>query len=194
MRYPLLAALILLTAPIMLSPAVAADTAPTPVIAVLNVEAVERGSVAWDSLREQIESRRNTLQKEVEALQSKLEKKTRAIEAQRAILNEEAFTEKVREFEQERGQLQQETNARKQALDRAYASARSQIRDALNKVVAKIADERGFNLVLNASVQSSGLYYMRKELLIDNDVLAALNKEIKTVTVPSDAKGAAPGA
>ena len=194
MRYPLLAALILLTTPIMLSPAVAADPAPTPVIAVLNVEAVERGSVAWDSLREQIDGRRNTLQKEVEALQSKLEKKARAIEAQRAILSEEAFTEKVREFEQERGQLQQETNARKQALDRAYASARSQIRDALNKVVAKIADERGFNLVLNASVQSSGLYYMRKELLIDNDVLAALNKEIKTVTVPNDAKGAAPGA
>ena len=163
---------------------------PAAVIGVINLEKVERSSIAWESLRKQINDRRALLQKEVEKLQQELQRKAQEIESQRALLTPEALAAKAREFQSERADLQEQTNLRKQRLDAAYGAARGQIRTALNEVLVGLAKERGLNMILVAGEEASSVYFARNELFVDDVALARLNKAITAVTLPEDAPAA----
>ena len=65
------------------------------VVAVVNIEKVERGSVAWKSLSTQINEQRIVFKNEVTALQNNLKAKSEELETQRAILSAEAFAQKI---------------------------------------------------------------------------------------------------
>ena len=155
-------------------------------VAVLNIEKVERSSVAWESLKQQIDGRRAVLQEEVRTLQSQLEQQAKELETQRTILAPEAFSAKVSDFQKERARLQQETNRRKQQLDRAYVEARRQIRKALDEVLLEIIKEYKIALVLSAGGQSSAVYYAKPDLWIDKLVLGRLDKTIQSVTLSEE--------
>ncbi len=163
--------------------AVAQDI-PAAKIAVIDIARVERESVAWQSLREQFESLLGSYQSELREKQGALEEEGRSLEQQRSILSSDAFQEKKQAFDQRVANLQRTAQERKQALDKAYAAARGQIRDALRQVVLNIARERDLNLIFSNSPQERTVVMAHDELSISEEALERLNESIKTVKLP----------
>ncbi len=156
-------------------------------IALIDLKRVETESIAWKSLSQQISDRRATLKTEIQSMQTTLEEKANALEGQRVLLSAEAFAIEVESFKKERAALDQAARTSKQNLDKAFLEARNQIRTALNKVMITVVQEKNINLVLKAGDAESTVYFATKPLFINDIVLELLNKEITTVTLPSEA-------
>jgi len=180
-------ALVFLASLFAFSPVIAQDGTTAPKIALINIKKVETESIAWKSLSEQINARRETLKSEIQSLQSTLEEKAKLLETERALLSAEAFADKVAVFKKERASLDQAARSRKQNLDKAYLEARGQIRKALNKVMLGYVQQENINLVLKAGDTESTVYFASTNLLIDAQVLTLLDKEIQSVTLPTAA-------
>ena len=176
------AAVVAFLAMMMAVPA-SAQQMPAPVIAVIDVGAVERQSVAWESLRAQIESRRAAFQGQLVEQQNALEAEQRELLAQQNVLTPEAFQTKQQEFRQKLAQLQALGRQRKQELDRLYASARRQIREKLREVVSEIAAERGVNLMLNMSREDRTVSFVDNALIVTEEALTRLNEKIQAVVL-----------
>lgn len=168
--------------------AVAQDLPPAK-IAVLDVQRVERESVAWQSLRQQFEELLSGYQSELREKQGALEQEGRDLEQQRSILSQDAFQQKKQEFDRRVGELQRTAQERKQALDKAYAAARGQIREALRQVVLDIARERDLNLIFSNSPQERSVVMAHDELSISDEALERLNKQITSVKLPNVGAG-----
>lgn len=158
-----------------------AQQMPSPVIAVIDVGAVERQSIAWQSLRDQIEGRRAEFQSQLESEQRALEEERNALLSQQNVLAPDVFQQRQQEFRKKLAELQGVARQRKQELDRLYASARRQIREALREVVVAIAQERGINLMLNMSREDRTVSYVDAQLLVSDEALERLNQRIQTV-------------
>lgn len=180
----LLAAALLILA--FVSGAGRAQQMPAPVIAVIDVGAVERQSIAWQSLREQIESRRAAFQSQLIEQQNALEAEQREILSQQNVLNPEVFQQRQQAFRQKLSELQALGRQRKQELDRLYASARRQIREKLREVVSEIAQERGINLMLNMSREDRTVSYVDNALIVSEEALTRLNERIQAIVLDSE--------
>jgi len=154
-----------------------------PIVAVIDINGVERQSIAWDSLRSQVESRRAAYQSQLSARESELQKKGQELQAQQSILDPEVLKARENELRQEVAQLRQQAVEVKKTLDKVYASARRQIRDTLVIVVNEIAAERGLNLILNMSRQDQTVAYADNRLNISQEALERLNSKIQTVSL-----------
>lgn len=155
-------------------------------IALINLKKVESESIAWKSLSEQINARREKLKAEIQAMQSSLEGKAGNLESQRTLLSAESFALEVESFKKERAALDQTVRSRKQNLDKAFLEARGQIRKAVNKVMLQIVQEKKISLVLKAGEVESSVYFATSNMFINDAVLALLNKEIQTVVLPAE--------
>lgn len=160
--------------------AVAQEKMPTPVIGVVDVAAVERNSKAWKSMREQIDAKRASFQDSLQKEQQALEKMRSDIEAQRTVLSAEALNAKQKEFQTKVGELQKKAQESKRELDKLFAAARRQIREALQKTLIDIAKEKGINLMLNAG-SSGGVFFAETALTVDKEALEKLDKTIQSV-------------
>lgn len=161
----------------------AAGTGPT-VIATINIEKVERSSVAWKSLSKQIDAERSKLQAEVQRIQAELEAKAKDLKSQESILSGEAFAAKSKEFQKERLQLQRQVNIRKQKLEHAYGVARSQIHDALRQVLRKLMKDSDIDLILENGSRTTSVLAADTSLSIDEKALKGLDATIQSVSLP----------
>lgn len=168
---------------VLLSPQSSAQEALVPVIAVIDINGVERQSVAWESLRGQVESRRAAYQEQLAAREKELQEKGQELQAQQAILDPEVLKSREDELRLQVAQLRQQAVDVKKTLDKLYASARRQIRDALVVVVNEIAAERGLNLILNMSRQDQTVAYADNRLNISQEALERLNSKIQSVSL-----------
>jgi len=164
----------------------AQDPDPSLNIALINLKKVETESIAWKSLSEQINARREKLKTEIQSMQSVLEEKAKTLESQRAILSAEAFGVEVASFKKERAALDLAARSRKQNLEKAFIQARGQIRNAVNKVMIQVIQEKKISLVLKAGEAESTVYFATTNMFIDDDVLVLLNKEIQAVILPTE--------
>lgn len=162
---------------------VSAQEALTPVIAVIDFAGVERQSVAWSSLKNQVESRRVAYQEQLGTQEKQLQAKGQELQAQKSILDPEVLKTREDELRRDVAQLRQQAVEVKKSLDKLYASARRQIRDALVVVVNEIAEERGLNLILNMSRQDQTVVYADNRLNISQEALDRLNSRIQTVSL-----------
>lgn len=167
------------------TPTVSYAEGPAPVvIATINVEKVERSSVAWKSLSKQIDAERSKLQAEVQRIQSELESKAEDLKSQKSILSADAFAAKSKEFQKERLQLQRQVNIRKQKLEHAYGVARSQIRGALSQVLRKIVQQTDIDIILENGSRTTSVLAADASLSIDNKALKGLDETIQSVRLP----------
>lgn len=133
-----------------------AQEMPAPVLAVVDIERIERESLAWKDLTTKLNERRAAFENQIRALQKPLEEEFTALEGQRSILSSDAFAAKQRELNERGRQLQQTAQGRKQELDRAFLTARIQIRNKLRSVLTELMKQRGINLILNSPQLPSG--------------------------------------
>jgi Skp family chaperone for outer membrane proteins len=154
-----------------------------PVIAVIDINGVERQSIAWDSLRQQVESRRAAYQEQLAGREKELQEKGQELQSQQTLLDSEVLKAREDELRQQVAQLRQQAIDVKKTLDKLYASARRQIRDALVIVVNEIASEKGIHLILNMSRQDQTVAYADNRLNISQEALERLNSKIQSVSL-----------
>ena len=154
-----------------------AQKLPNAVAAVIDYQRVLRDAAAAQSIRKQIEARRQAYQEEISKEEQRLHEADKAFAKQRSVLSAEAFAEKRRDFEQEVAEVQRLVQERRRELDNMAAAALNQVKEALIEIVTSIAEERGFNLVL----PSSEVLFFSRSLDLTEEVLAKLDARLPQV-------------
>lgn len=158
-----------------------AEQIPAPIIAVIDVNQVERRSEAWQSLRQQMEERTARFQSELQVQQRELEEEQRELQSLQNTVTRDELAERQQKFREKLESVQNMAREDKLALERAYAAARAQIRKALTEVTTEIARERGVNLMLNLSGDDATISFVDKNLVVSEEALRRLNERIKSV-------------
>ena len=118
--------------------------------------------------REEIGARENILRDQQEELSR-----------QRAILTPEAFNARESEFAAKVEQLQRDVNERNKKLENMLAYGMQQIDMAAIQIIAEIAEERKYTLVLD----KTQLLMVAKTYEFSNDVVAILDERLPTVSI-----------
>ncbi len=157
-------------------------TPPTPVIGVLGVPEIMRGSIAAQAVERVIAERREKLnadaQKEQAAwrdMQQSLAEKRGSMSAEQVHSAEQALQERI-------------TNAQKSFRDRnriiqeTEQYSLSQIERQLIAVIRQVSESRGMNLVLHRSQVALNV----NEFDITDQVTQQLNKLLPSITIPPE--------
>lgn len=128
-----------------------AEKPPVPSIAIVDVEAVMRKSLAVKSARDQIDVIAKDLQQEIAAEEEKLRAAELDLQQQRAILSPEKYAQDRQALQERAAALQQRARSLRQTLDRGMAQTMQRIQITLFEEIGKMAEEMGVNLVLPRS-------------------------------------------
>jgi Skp family chaperone for outer membrane proteins len=148
-------------------------------IAVIDVQAVLRNSQAALSIQSQIDSRRDAYQSEVAEEERALREAEQDLAQRRAALDQSVYEEAARSFQDRVAEVQRTVQARKRALDEAFARAMNQVRQKMVATVAEVADERGYQVVLF----KNQIVIAAKSLDISEEVQARLDATLPKVDV-----------
>jgi outer membrane protein len=154
MRKMLIAALLVLVAGLAVpGSGVAQDQSgpPTPSIAIVDVEAIMRQSLAVQSARTQIDEIAGNLQQSIAEEEEKLRAEEQALQQQRSLLAPDAYAERNRSLQERAAGLQQRARSLRTALDRGMAQTMQRIQRVAFEEIGKLAEEKGINLVLPRS-------------------------------------------
>ena len=157
----------------------AQDFSPT-VVAIVDYQRILEESSATRAIKEQLLQRRQLYQNEITKQEQGLRQADQDLSRQRAILAPDAFAQKRREFEAKVAEVQLGAQTRKKELDEAWDYSVREVQTALRAIIAELAKERGFNLVLGRSQ----VMYADSKYSISDEVLARLNERLPTVSVP----------
>ena len=157
-----------------------AQATPSARIAILEVQRVMRDSAAATDIKVQVDQRRRFYRNEFTKQEQEIREAEQELSRQATILAPEALAQKRREFEARVAEVQTGVQARKHELEQAYAYGRKEIQRALTLILAELAKERGFNLVL----PQGQIVFAEISLNITDEVLRRLNARLPTVKVP----------
>ena len=139
--------------------AVAQETPPARII-VIDYQRVSNESLVGQDIAGQMESNRVDLEKRVQSLNDDLTGEEENLRAQRNIMSQEAFEERLRAFQQKQQGARAELNQLTQASRRAIQQANIEVQRSLRPIVKQIMDEKGATLVLDKNIvaqHASGL-------------------------------------
>lgn len=162
-----------------LSPAAALDqTGPVSVV-VVDFQGVARASKAAKAIGSQIDQRREVYQKRFGDLERKLREEEQALTQQRAILSQDAFQTKFKEFQDRVAQVQRQAQESNRVLQQAFQKSMEQVNEALIKVISDIAEETKTDIVLHKRAIVIG----HKRLDISQEALKRLDERLPAVKV-----------
>ena len=130
---------------------------------------IDEGKAAQKRLKSQLSKK----QKELNKQQEKVKGLKSNFEAQVAMMNEDAKRKKMKELQEELVELQQMYFAMQQELSQAEAKATKKIFDKMRKVVAEIAEEKGYDLVLE---KGDSLVYGKVRYDLTDELVERYNK------------------
>ena len=162
------------------APAAARGPLPTPVIAVVDTQAIQEQTSAMKSFREQMQKEEQNIRSELTKRESDLRTAEQDLQQQRNLLSADAFAEKRRNFEAQVGEFQRYAASRKRQLEGAYNDGMRQVDQAMNGVLREIAAERGLNLIMP---RGALMLLADTNLDITDDVKRRLDNRLKTVAV-----------
>ncbi len=148
-------------------------------IAVIDVQAVLRNSKAAVSIQTQIDARRDAYQSEVTEEERALREAEQDLAQRRAALDQSAYEQAARSFQDRVAEVQRTVQARKRELDEAFARAMNEVRQKMVSTVAQVADERGYQVVLF----KNQIVIAAKSLDISEEVQARLDFTLPKVDV-----------
>jgi len=144
-------------------------------IGLIDLDGVIRSSSGTAKVRELLDKQRGLFQQEFAEREAKLRQTERELTAQRSILSEDAFAEKLAEFESEVATIQKEIQYRREAIDVAFQEAQAKLRQIALEIVTEVAGERRLDLVL---MRDSALIFL-PSLNISDEVLRRLDERTK---------------
>ena len=152
-------------------------------IAVIDMQRIMSDSLSAKSVQEQVVKTRNKFQDEMTKKEADLAKNNQEISKQQSLLSQEAFEEKLRQFNDKVATVQHDFQTKKAAFDQATIDAAIVIEDAVNDIVAKLAKEKSYSLV----IPTSQILYSDNMLDITDYVLKSLNARLTKVELKIDA-------
>ena len=144
-------------------------------IGLIDLEGVLRASKGTAKVRELLDNQRLLFQQEFSEREAALQERERELTSQRELLSEDAFAEKLSQFEADVATIQKEIQYRREAIDVAFQDAQSNLRRIALEIVTEVAGEKRLDLVL---VKDSVLIF-RPTLNISDEVLQRLDERTK---------------
>lgn len=154
---------------------------PQAVVGVIDFQRVVKESAAGRSVRDQMDTRRTTLQKEIKSIRQELETARSALSTREPGLSEAEFSEKRQAMRKRVGELQGIVQSRKREMDAMFNYGMGQIDIALIAILKELAEERGINLILNAGRGRGLVLFAEKRIVITDEALRRLNARLPTV-------------
>lgn len=148
-------------------------------IAIFNFQQILHDSLAGKSAKDQLDAKQKSFQAEMSKKEEELNKEQDKLFQQKAVLSQEAFEKKAKDFRTRMNAAQRDVQEKKGELDNALFSASNEIQKNVGEIVHKLAQEKGYTLVMPATP----LMYYDPKLDITNDVLARLNASMPKITL-----------
>lgn len=162
------------------APAGAQDIPPVK-IAIVEMQRIQNEASAWKDLSQKLKAAQEKVLQELQPQQAALEEEAKALQQQQAILAPDAFETKVAVFEQKRREMVQESNARRQAVERALVESKNQIIKEIRDILVGLTEEKGYNLVLDQSNTDPTIVVASPEINITDAVIKRLDQKLPTV-------------
>lgn len=154
-----------------------ANAQSTQEIAIVDIQGLLQKSKAAVSVQKQLKDQRKSFQAEFSKYEDKLKAAEKELAGQRAKLSAEEFNKKRKEFEKQLLETRSLVQSRKSALDAALKEAMGKLRVEIIKIVADIAEEKDYKLVMSRQ----NVIIVDKNIDITQDVLAKLDKSLKKI-------------
>ena len=172
----------------LLAPAAAsAQAIPAAVVAVVDLDRVTSScnacKTASTSLKSQVssfESRRNTLASSLQTEQKSIQT---AIDALKGKEPDAALQARVKAFQTKAQSSEQELAGQQSQIQRNQAYIQKQILDKLGPIYQQVMSKRGANVL----VESGATLATATSVDVTNDVLAALNSSLPTISTTAPA-------
>ena len=148
-------------------------------LGVVDRQQIIRESLAGQNVRNEFEAQEKAYRDEISARENGLRAQQEDLAGQRAILTPEAFAARESEFANKVEQLQRDVNERNKKLENMLAYGMQQIDIAAIQIIAEIAQERKFTLVLD----KTQLLMVAKNYEFSDLVITILNERLPVVTV-----------
>jgi Skp family chaperone for outer membrane proteins len=148
-------------------------------VAILDLTSIRRDSLVVNNIREQVEIFREGFSKSIQKEEVALKTANQDLAKKRNILSPEGFSKERRQFQQKVVALQRLVQQSKQALEQTRSTAMVEVEKMLNKIITKIALDRGINIILRRDVT----ILASRSLEITADVLKELNSKLPKVKV-----------
>ena len=157
-----------------------AQATPPAKVAILDFQRIMNESATATDIKVQVAQWRKFYQNEITKQEQELRAAEQELSRQATILAPDALAQKRREFEARVAEVQAGKQTRRRELDQAYAYGKNEIQRALTVIIAELAKERGFNLVL----PQGRIVFADNSLNITDEALRRLNSRLPSVKVP----------
>ncbi|KAA2212722.1 OmpH family outer membrane protein [Teichococcus oryzae] len=161
---------------------------PAAVIGIVDVPAVQRDSTAFNTVREEIEKRRQKLNDDLQREQARWREEQQQLANQRSTASPEELRNKERDLQERVQDAQRVFRDRSRDIEQAAQQGLQEIEQALATVIRQVAASRKVNLVLPRPL----VIYNEPPFDLSPEVTTQLNKILKSVTLPPE--GATPAA
>ena len=144
-------------------------------IGLIDLEGVLRASKGTAKVRDLLDNQRKLFQQEFAEREADLQKTERELMTQRELLSEDAFAERLSQFEADVATIQKEIQYRREAIDVAFQDSQANLRRIALEIVTEVAEEKRLDLVL---IKDSALIFL-PTLNISDEVLRRLDERTK---------------
>lgn len=148
-----------------------AQTAVAQEIAVLDITQVISQAEASKSAESELEKKRDAAQAKIKEMEAPLIEEKNALDARRAAMSEEQFSQQQNELRKKIRQFRVEVQAMQEDLQQQAVRSRQEIEQAIVEEVDKLAQERGYTIVVPENV----LLYSADATDISGEILQRLN-------------------
>ena len=169
------------------APLAAGQPPPDAVIGIVDVPEVQRNSTAFNSVREEIERRRQKLNEDLQAEQGKWRDAQQALQNDRPNLNPEQLRTRERELQERITESQRVFRDRSRGIEQTAQVALQEIEQALAVVIRQVASSRKVNLVLPRPL----VIYNDPPFDLTEEISQQLNRVLRNVTLAAESN--APG-
>lgn len=142
-------------------------------IAVIDMQVINNAKVS-QHIHEQLKQKNAAFRAEISQKEEKLKKESQALNSTSATLSKQELDKKHNEFRKKVVELQRQVQLRKSQLDKAYMKAISEVQKVVVEIVAKIAEEEGFDIVIAAS----DVLYNKPSINISKEVVKRLDEKL----------------
>ncbi len=146
-------------------------------IAVVDVDKLLSESSAAKSIKSQVKTYSKKFEAEMEALEGQLRDSFQKLREDSQGLSQEELQTRGMEFEKKRNEAKTSLRKKLSELNKGSSEAMSKLSEAIFQVTAKIADEKGYDLIITRNNVIVGA----KELDITDLVMERLNNTLKDV-------------
>lgn len=158
---------------------------PPAVIGIVDIPEIQRVSVVFNQVREEIERRRAKLNEDLQREQNAWREQQAALANQRATMQPDALRQRERDLQDRITDSQRIFRERSRAIEQAAQAALVEIETALGGIIRQVAASRQVNLVLPRPL----VIFNDPPFDLTEEVAAQFNRALRSVTIPPEPTG-----